>query len=621
MNTIRQLRLCIAFFVLIGVFFYSCTKSTPLEFSLQKAGKNRQEMEKVLAYFNSSPKDSLKYKSACFLIENMSGHVTCSSEEIQQYLVLKYEKLKDVTWDEYLLERLLLFRLSDSFQEKWQTKEDLETLTSDFLIAHIESVFRQKDNCTWLQDIDFNDFCEYLLPYRLDKEEVTLWRDSTITEFQKLYDYIQIYDDTRTSTSNLSKALVNELWGYWQDKVEKLPLPVDYYKLDCHDEATYGLMLHRLCGIPAAIDMIPCWGNYNGLHVWVQPIHHNVRYTNQVEKFNKNIPKVYRRTYSKQFDLCLEKTEEYIPAIFQDAHLKDVTNEYVNGVQIEETGFPKNVRYGYLCVFSQGKWIPVARAINRSGKCIFPDMGPGIIYLPTYFYNEQPVPISSPLILKSNSEKVYLQNTDKKENLVLYRKYPIESRKGYYAKRIVGTLIEASQSAHFQVCDTLCTILRNPAMQPKEFKLNQAYRFFRIIPGSDEGSPVAEVYFFNKEGKRIYGKMEGATSNKELLNDNDILTSACVYEDLSFSFNPVDTVTSICLLPHNDGNGIYPEDEYELFYFDKKQQWVSCGKKTADTFQLFFEQVPQGALFWLRNLTSGKEERIFTYENGKQRFW
>ena len=32
-------------------------------------------------------------------------------------------------------------------------------------------------------------------------------------------------------------------------------------------------------------------------------------------------------------------------------------------------------------------------------------------------------------------------------------------------------------------------------------------------------------------------------------------------------------------------------------------------------------EAPAGALYWLRNLTEGREERIFSYENGRQVWW
>ena len=44
---------------------------TPLEVALQSAENNRKELEKVLCHYQKNPADSLKYKAACFLIENM----------------------------------------------------------------------------------------------------------------------------------------------------------------------------------------------------------------------------------------------------------------------------------------------------------------------------------------------------------------------------------------------------------------------------------------------------------------------------------------------------------------------------------------------------------------------
>jgi len=44
-------------------------------------------------------------------------------------------------------------------------------------------------------------------------------------------------------------------------------------------------------------------------------------------------------------------------------------------------------------------------------------------------------------------------------------------------------------------------------------------------------------------------------------------------------------------------------------------------EKVAVTYELYYDNAPSNALFWLRNYTAGQEERIFTYENGKQIWW
>ncbi len=59
--------------------------------------------------------------------------------------------------------------------------------------------------------------------------------------------------------------------------------------------------------------------------------------------------------------------------------------------------------------------------------------------------------------------------------------------------------------------------------------------------------------------------------------------------------------------------------EYELFYFD--DGWQSSGKSTAEDKPLNFENVPTGSLYWLVEIDSDKEERIFTIEDGLQVWW
>lgn len=59
--------------------------------------------------------------------------------------------------------------------------------------------------------------------------------------------------------------------------------------------------------------------------------------------------------------------------------------------------------------------------------------------------------------------------------------------------------------------------------------------------------------------------------------------------------------------------------EYELFYW--QDGWHSVGKQVATTEPLKFENVPADRLYWLVETSSNREERIFTYENGRQIWW
>jgi hypothetical protein len=79
-------------------------------------------------------------------------------------------------------------------------------------------------------------------------------------------------------------------------------------------------------------------------------------------------------------------------------------------------------------------------------------------------------------------------------------------------------------------------------------------------------------------------------------------------------------LTKIRFCPRNDANCIIPGNEYELFYWGNKQ-WNTLGKQVASDDYLIYKSVPTGTLYWLHCHTEGKEERIFTYENGRQIWW
>lgn len=67
-------------------------------------------------------------------------------------------------------------------------------------------------------------------------------------------------------------------------------------------------------------------------------------------------------------------------------------------------------------------------------------------------------------------------------------------------------------------------------------------------------------------------------------------------------------------------NFIVPGNQYRLEYWDNSS-WKFFGEQIATDFSLNFSNVPTGRLYILHNLTNGVEERIFTYEDGKQVWW
>ncbi len=51
------------------------------------------------------------------------------------------------------------------------------------------------------------------------------------------------------------------------------------------------------------------------------------------------------------------------------------------------------------------------------------------------------------------------------------------------------------------------------------------------------------------------------------------------------------------------------------------EQWVSAGRKTAEGYELTWDDIPTGTLYLVVDRTKGVENRIFTYEIDKQIWW
>lgn len=93
----------------------------------------------------------------------------------------------------------------------------------------------------------------------------------------------------------------------------------------------------------------------------------------------------------------------------------------------------------------------------------------------------------------------------------------------------------------------------------------------------------------------------------------------CINLWVGAEFERPTRISQIEFCPRNDDNEITPGDENELFYWDNA--WISLGRKIATDYILEYAMVPSGALLWLRDLTKGREERPFTYENDTQIWW
>lgn len=205
------------------------------------------------------------------------------------------------------------------------------------------------------------------------------------------------------------------------------------------------------------------------------------------------------------------------------------------------------------------------------------------------------------------------------------RKYPTSINKLEWSLSLLGVKILASNDAFFNKKDTIAIIDNILSVPTHTIRFpRKTYRYIKVeAPDNKYHIQVAELSF-EYRGDHINRPAclpgTGDEIDIDKLFDNDPLSSSTISQGLTLDFGASIALSAMQITSRNDDNYIRIGDQYELLYMDK-QGWVSMGKKIAVDTTIEWEEAPCDALFWLRNISRGREERIFTYEDGKTIFW
>jgi len=416
----------------------------------------------------------------------------------------------------------------------------------------------------------------------------------------------------------------------------------------CFDYTALNNFVFRSLDIPAVMDYVPQWANRNWGHSWnalisedgeildssdQDSLGHHLR--RRIVDNNNLVSKVFRSTFAKQnTSLAVIKGKEAIPYEFDSPCIKDVTDTYINCVDpvisLAQPTTNKN-KFAYLCTFDNRDWIPVSWGSIENKVVKFLKMGKGIVYLPAYCNLNGIVPAAQPFIL-TDSGQVKILNPDFSHlrKIKLTRKF-IEGRNSHkYRERILDSKIQVANKEDFSDAVTYSIdIIPEENFNTIHLALKKPYRYFRFAADLKSfGCEIAEIEAYGGDSiqklkGRIIGnygiseqKIQEAFDGKALSSYKNFNPNGWFGMDFG---NPV-KISALRYLPRNDDNFISEGEKYELFYWNNR--WISLGEQVGDTKQyLEYENVPSNALFWLRNLTKGREERIFTYENEKQVWW
>lgn len=273
------------------------------------AKDNCTELEKTLARYEG---DSRKKDAALFLINNMIGKASLSympeDEKKCEEMIERIAGIDDpYRSDEFSsLIKDSIAALRNEYDISCAILPDVEYITSDILIENIDKAFEQWERTPWHNDYSFEDFCEYVLPYRMRNEKVESWRDIAKNDSLLKNDSYKEYPNdivmqARKIVENIDIEYCTGLGG--------MPFVPSFAQMsrlkagDCVVMSDYAIACLRARGIPTAIDKIPAWANRSAAHQWnavilpngkIQDIGYNPDGDNIIR--NK-LSKIYRETF------------------------------------------------------------------------------------------------------------------------------------------------------------------------------------------------------------------------------------------------------------------------------------------------------------------------------------
>ena len=639
--------------------------------------KNGHIFKKVIDHYSLRASDSLKLRAARFLIENMSNKVTLvganeSSIDTLSRKIFRLRKSVDFSANtqdaivKAVFDTLKLFRSLNELSEI----SDLSYVTPQLLIENVDDAFYAWRTYPWSKHINFDDFCEYILPYKVYTEPISSgWRKHVREEFASVIDSMMRAPDKSLPavTSALNRAIAKK--SSYCPAYKNVPLAISYTNLGlaglgkCEHLVTYSTYVLRALGVPAMIDFVPTWGNNSSGHTWGSILDEtgrlitfdaiysdaigNVGSTNVIPEGvlrDRRAPKIRRMSYrlqKTQLGIDDSALQEYAQMLVG----QDVTKDYqmksaALNLTVKDKFDPANGSL-FLCVYNTNKWKPCAVAQRKDRKAYaFSHLGTSVVYTAASLQGGSLLPIGSPFVLLDNNKVRWIHPRKANITMRVDRKANEDYDLKLALKEMLSAEFQGSKGGLSSRFKPIVKIEKEPEPRYNTYYCRDTsyYRFIKFTTPLSR-CRVAELRFYGvvrniktnitEKDAILTGKLfsDPHTGINEPANiiDNNVLTYYVSesqkngYVGLDLGEDRVARITRVLFYPPNDGNSVETGDTYELCFWDAG--WRTVERKVATTEKLTFHDCPANALFRLRNLTKGYKERIFTYENGKQIWW
>lgn len=650
------------------LFLASCQKYHSVNQTLRYAGDNRHELEAVLDYFKN---DEEKYEAAEFLIANMKPHNSYRGTEIYRYYELAEKLLASDLTPREQRDSLLHFCTDSLPNLNRRTISDAKVIKADFLIHCIDHAFNEWKNNPWSEHVVFDEFCEWILPYKaVELQELDYWQDTLCTYFSDGIKAMIPDDDEYATCIKVQETVRNEIetkihpLGLYNQSGYPLlsasTLPHQTYGR-CSDYVNLGVLTFRSLGIPVIKDGAPFWGRYRAGHEWYVilgdrgqelPAEWDIT-TVAGEHFfpYERIPKVYRETYSVNPERLKYKRRSRLKYDFSLCQT-DVTEKYMRPFDIDIPINKKDIPgsrahivepYAYIAIFNghNTDWSIVDygelenRIFGKVATAHFRKIGPNILYIVLGFNGRTLIPISKPFIVGKDGRVTYIQcDTSSLRDIDIKRKYYESANVVDKRRRILGAKIQCSDSPSFNNPVTVYSIDTTDIPDKIALDANMgAHRYWRYLGADGTCGSIAELAFFDSDTTLIDGGIPIScpiVSNDivEKAFDGDWLSNFETDEDnpdgawVGMDFGDRKSVSYVRIIPRSDDNDICPDNEYELKWWnDNTSEWVSLGVRTATDNVLHYRYIPSGALLWISDLTRGWDERPFLIDDDGKVTW
>src|SRR5690606_31134753 len=341
---------------------------------------------------------------------------------------------------------------------------------------HIDQVFKVWRGSPWKASVDFNDFCEYILPYRIGTESLEPWAERLYAEWLP-----KIKEEGLDSIYTIARY-INDFNSYQTSHMRMLwSYPYDFNSSEfelirtgsCKHGVYYTAQVLRSVGIPTVVDYTPKWAGSGNGHEWnaifledgslhpFDAIHRGLK----IDLSWRKIAKVYRKTFAGQKIKIDKKHEHEIPKALRRNFDKDVTGQYVHTkdiiVPIEDL---KGFKYAIISTYHGFDWVPQCWGYIENGKAKFDNMGVDNLYA-VFVYNDdgQYIRKSEPFLLDSTGNLLFFDpDFTKLQDMRLERKYPLTPFMEGIMSFVVGNKIQGGNTRNFQDSTTLFTIEETP---------------------------------------------------------------------------------------------------------------------------------------------------------------